>query len=559
MPLVAIAAASFVVGVYESGAAARAEHHLVESYVIAWARGDYKAMYGLLDGSSQSQLSYSEFAGYYAAAAQTATLERVIPGRASSRHGNTVDVRFRVVTREWGTLRETLQVPLSGSGSSARIHYAGTLVFPGLRPGEVLARHSRLGARGTLLADDGTPLAQGPQRTSPIPEVANEIVGTLGPIPADQRARYNAAGYPPNAKVGFDGLELIFQRRLVGRIGGTLLAGSRPLATVAPGAGATVRTTIDPTIEQAAITALGNSYAGLTVMDPRTGALLALAGIAFSDVQPPGSTMKIITSTAALQAGLTTIDTPYPVQTSATIDGYTMQNSNSEACGGTLINAFAVSCNSVFAPLGAELGGARLVSMAEKFGFDHQLPIAGVTESTIPSAATIGSALSVGSSAIGQGMVQASTLEMADVGATIAMGGRRPIPTLDYGAKPHFVHVTSGRIAAEVQQMMVAVVSYGTGTAAQIPGVEVAGKTGTAELKDTAPPTGNSGNSGSSTTTTSSSTDQAQNTDAWFVGYAPVGKARIVACALFPNAGFGGDTAAPVVREVMLAALEAHH
>jgi len=62
--------------------------------------------------------------------------------------------------------------------------------------------------------------------------------------------------------------------------------------------------------------------------------------------------MKIITSTAALQAHLVTLGTQFPVQTSATIDGYTMQNASGEACGGSLLNAFAVSCNSVFAPLG---------------------------------------------------------------------------------------------------------------------------------------------------------------------------------------------------------------
>jgi cell division protein FtsI/penicillin-binding protein 2 len=276
----------------------------------------------------------------------------------------------------------------------------------------------------------------------------------------------------------------------------------------------------------------------MTVMDPRTGALLALAGFAYSDVQPPGSTMKIITTAAALQAGIVTPSTVFQYATSADVDGYTLDNSNNEDCGGTLLNAFAVSCNSVFAPLGAQLGAQRLVGTAERFGFNQQPPIAGALPSTIPSAATIGDSLAVASSAIGQGKVQASTLEMADVGATIAMRGRRPIPTLLDGAKPRLVHVISGHVADQVQQMMVAVVAFGTGTSAQIPGVEVAGKTGTAELTDTA-----------------SSQNATQDTDAWFVGYAPVGKPRVVACALFPNAGFGGATAAPPVRAVLETAL----
>jgi penicillin-binding protein A len=102
------------------------------------------------------------------------------------------------------------------------------------------------------------------------------------------------------------------------------------------------------------------------------------------------------------------------------------------------------------------------------------------------------------------------------------------------------VHVTSRQVAHEVQQAMIAVVDYGTGTSAAIPGVTVAGKTGTAELRNT---------------TNTPGGDSASNTDAWFVGYAPVGAPRIVIGALYPSAGFGGATAAPAVRQVMIAAL----
>jgi peptidoglycan glycosyltransferase len=90
--------------------------------------------------------------------------------------------------------------------------------------------------------------------------------------------------------------------------------------------------------------------------------------------------------------------------------------------------------------------------------------------------------------------------------------------------------------------MMVAVVQFGTGTAAQIPGVRVAGKTGTAELVNTASP----------------AASLPKNTDAWFVGYAPVGAPRIVAGALFPNQGAGGATAAPAIQQVLVAGLHAH-
>jgi penicillin-binding protein A len=255
--------------------------------------------------------------------------------------------------------------------------------------------------------------------------------------------------------------------------------------------------------------------------------------------------MKIITSTAALQAGIVKLSTVFPYSTEATLDGYTLHNAGDEDCGGTLLNSFAVSCNAVFAPLGARLGGKRLLAMADRFGFNQTPTIPGVAESTIPPA-SLGSDLEVGSSAIGQGQVLATPLEMAEAGATIAMGGRRPVPTFAAGQPPRFVPVTSARVAGEVQQMMVAVVQYGTGTAAQIPGVTVAGKTGTAETAST-------------TTSSGASVANAnQLTDAWFVGYVPVGNPRIVVAALFPNQGAGGATAAPAVRQVLVAALQMH-
>ena len=525
---------------------------MVSRYVVAWGHNDIPEMYALLDRASRGAMSESRFARILDTAADTATLTSLVPGRVGNRQGNEIAVAMVVQTKLWGALHETLAVPLTGLGSGARVHFSNALLFPGLRADEHLHRHISLPPRGTLLASDGTVLAAGPDRSSPIPDVANQIVGTVGPIPRDLVAIYAARGYPAKAHVGLDGLELVFQDRLAGTAGGQLLAGHRTLASVAPLSATPVKTTISPGMERAAVAALGGQYGGMVVMNPRTGALLALAGIAYSALQPPGSTMKIITATGALQAHLAKLGTTFAYATSATIDGYTLQNANGEDCGGTLINAFAVSCNSVFAPLGAKLGAQRLVAMAERFGFNQPSSIPGAAESTIPSATSIGDDLAVGSSAIGQGLVQTTPLEMADVAATIAMGGRRPIPTLLAHQRPRFVRVTSARVAHEVQRMMVAVVEYGTGTSAQISGVQVAGKTGTAELKDTAASTTNNGS------TTPAPTSDPKNTDAWFVGYAPVGHPRFVAGALFPNQGAGGGTAAPPVREVLQAALASH-
>jgi cell division protein FtsI/penicillin-binding protein 2 len=531
---------AFVVGIVVGGSHSDAVRGVVRNYVQAWAGRDFTRMYSLLDGASQTQMNQSQFTARYADAAQTATLRDVSVIRVGDQRGGVVPVTMMARTAIFGTLRQTLLVPVDLKGPNPTVSFSSELLFPGLQPGEQLSRDVSLAPRATLLARNGTPLAQGPQRTSPIPDVASQIVGTLGPIPAAEQSLYTERGFPPDAKVGIDGLERVFQRKLAGTPGGTLKAGTRALAQTSPKPGPTVKTTIDPTIERAAVAATGSNSAGIAAMDPRTGAILALAGSAFSDLQPPGSTMKIVTTTGALEAGIVKITDTFPIQTESNVGGFILHNANGEACGGTLLNAFAVSCNSVFAPLGVKLGGPRLVSIAERFGFNQPTNIPGAAEPTIPSASKIGSDTDVGSSAIGQGQVQSTALGMTDVAATIAMGGRRPIPTLLADQPPHFAHVTSAPVAALVQRMMVAVVQFGTGTAAQISGVTVAGKTGTAEL----------GNP-------NSAANAATNTDAWFVGYAPVGSPKIVVGALFPNQGGGGAVAAPPVHDVLVAALHA--
>ncbi len=543
MPLGAVAVAAFAWGIVQATSSGQDEKQLARRYIAAWQRDDYSRMYSMLDQRSKHRLSEAAFAAAYQRAADIATLTALRRPLVGGPNGRLVPVRIIARTRIFGTLRETLQIPYSSASSGPQVRFDQRLLFPGLRAGEHLHRQVSLAPRAAIFARDGTPLAQGPDRGSPIPSVANQIAGTLGSVPAAQSGYYMAQGYPVSAKVGTDGLEEVFQPRLAGTPGGTLYAGTRVLASTRPTAGQSVTTTIDPTLEQAATAALGSNYAGILAMDPRNGGILAASGIAYSDGQPPGSTMKIITASAALQAGIVSLSTTFPIATSSTVGGYTLQNANGEACGGTFLNAFAVSCNSVFAPLGARLGGARLVSMAERFGFDQPAPFPGALPSTIPSASQIGGDLAVGSSAIGQGKVLATPLEMAEAGATIAMGGKRPQPTLKLHATPQFFGVTSRTVAGEVQRMMVAVVQFGTGTSAQIPGVQVAGKTGTAELRNTAAP-------GAST---------AANTDAWFVGYAPVGAPRIVVAALFPNQGAGGQTAAPAVQQVLVAALHAHY
>ncbi len=271
----------------------------------------------------------------------------------------------------------------------------------------------------------------------------------------------------------------------------------------------------------------------------------------------------MITLTGALQAHVATPRTVYPYATYATLDGVKLHNANGEECGGTLEHAFAVSCNSVFTPLGVKLGSARLVATAERFGFNQAPGVPGAATSTLPAAGQIQGELDIGSTAIGQGQVLATPLEMATVASTIADGGRRPQPTFDLGAPPHFVaSASSSGVAHTVRRLMIGVVTSGTGTAAAIPGVVVAGKTGTAELKTPCSSTGEStsaeaGKEGAKEGCQGSESE-ASNTDAWFAAYAPALHPRVAVCVLLVKDGAGGTTAAPVARQVIETALQAH-
>jgi cell division protein FtsI/penicillin-binding protein 2 len=302
---------------------------------------------------------------------------------------------------------------------------------------------------------------------------------------------------------------------------------------------------------------------GVVALQPATGQILAVAGIGLDSVQPPGSTFKMITLSGALAAHVASPHTVFPYATHATLDGVKLSNAGGEECGGSLELAFAVSCNSVFAPLGAKLGSARLVAMAERYGFNHDPGIEGAAESTLPAASAIQGELEIGSTAIGQGRVQASTLEMAIVAATIADGGRRPRPTFTPGPPAAGVQATTSGVAHTVRRLMTAVVRNGTGTSAAIPGVVVAGKTGTAELKTQCSSSSESESSESGSPESSSgcqgTATDASNTDAWFAAFAPALHPRIVVGVLLVKDGAGGDTAAPVARQVLEAGLHAGH
>ncbi len=543
--MMAIAGVAFVAGaIVGAGHGSSSARDLAGRFTAAWARGDYATMYSVLDPASQQAIGVTNFANDYVADDATATAESFeVAGRPRELTGGAVRVPVRVRTRLFGTLNESFTLPISNQGGTPHVVWSRHLAFPGVLGGERLTRHTTLPPRATLLARDGSVLASGPappgggQRNSPFGPAVDAVLGSLGPIPSERSMELEAQGVPPDALVGTSGLEGALDQQLRGKPGGVLLAGQRVLATATAQAAPAVRTTVSPTLQQAAVAGLGGLLGGIVIMRPSTGEILAVAGLGIDDTQPPGSTFKMITLTGVLENGIARPSSTFPFQTYATLDGVQLQNANGELCGGTLTEAFAVSCNSVFAPLGAKLGAQRLVATAESFGFNQPPEIPGAAESTIPPASHIQGDLSVGSSAIGQDAVSASVLEMTQVAATIADGGRRPHATFLLGQPPTGARVTSPSVARTVRRLMIGVVDNGTGTAAQIPGVVVAGKTGTAEL-----------------TSTGSSNDPG-NTDAWFAAFAPALHPRIAVGVMLVRDGAGGATAAPIAHDLLVTAL----
>jgi peptidoglycan glycosyltransferase len=545
LPALAILAlVAFSFGVTLGGGDSKAEQ-ATRDFAAAWEREDYAAMHRLLSAERQAAVTREGLADAYRDAAATATATRITAGDPES-DGDVVRLPVTVDTRIFGRIRGSVEL----SAPEGEIDWQPHEVFPGLAPGIALDRRTTAPARGKLVSADGVALAEGPPdaRASPIGDVAGSIAGALAaPTDADEQQALYGRGFPEDTPVGSSGLERIFERRLAGTPGGELLAGSKVIARGAARPGQTVRTTIDTRVQEAASVALAGRLGGVAALEPRTGEILALAGIAFSAPQPPGSTFKIVTATAALEARKVKLDDEFPVETAATIDGVELANANGESCGGDFASSFAHSCNSVFAPLGVEVGAQRLVEVSERFGWNEDPEIPGALPSTIPPASEIATPLEVGSTAIGQFRTLATPLQMASVAQTIANGGIRKRPTLTpQAANAAGRRVTSRAIAKTVEGLMLGVVDFGTGTLAHVDGVKVAGKTGTAELGDTR---------GDDAEAELLDGDPS-NTDAWFTSYAPAGKPRIVVAVMLVRNGAGGATAAPAAQGVLVAGLK---
>ncbi len=541
-----IALAAFGTGVVL--AAGSPEGDSAERFAAAWAAGDYSAMYAELTPEAAAAIPEEEFTDAYEDTAARATATAVEVGEPEGPEGDLVTAAVTIRTNAFGEISGTVEIPVADGA----VAWEPNLVFPGLEPGELLDRKTRAPERASILASDGTPLAEGPSsaRTSPLGVAASNVAGVMGAPKREQQEALAAEGFPKGTLIGESGLEQAFNDSLQGKPGGQLLAvpedgEPRLIVRSEPQQAEPLETTIDGELQQITTAQLGSAFGGAAVLDARTGEVRALAGLAYSSPQAPGSTFKIITTVAALEDGKVKIDDQFDVVSGASVGGRFISNAAGEFCGGSFVESFAHSCNSVFAPLGAKVGSKRLVEESELFGFNEPPALynAEITaaidppESSLPK--DLGDDLNTGVSAIGQGLVLATPLELATVSQTIANEGvRRSTPLVsDPELQPDFqeVTVTTPEIANTVRDLMVAVVNDGTGENAQLADVQVAGKTGTAE-------TGIEGGD-----------------HAWFTAFAPADDPELaVAVAVFNAGAPGGDVAAPIVAGILSSGLPAY-
>jgi peptidoglycan glycosyltransferase len=401
--------------------------------------------------------------------------------------------------------------------------------------------------RGTIVAREGTVLA------------ASSARGRSYPLGA---ALAQTVGYV-SSRYGTSGLESAYDAQLEARP-----AGNDPVTQLlqifgkAQGAarGTTLVTTIDPAIQRTLYEAL-SAYpraAGVAI-DPRTGEVLAIASVpsfdphaidadferlshdsaspllnrALDGLYPPGSTFKIVTLADALDAGVVTLDSSFDDPGFYPVGTFVVHDDESEATGHqTLAGAFALSSNVDFAQIALALGSDRWFDYAARWRLGE--PIDFTLETTrdhLPSPQSVTPSI-LAQLSFGQADLAVTPLRMALIAATIAAGGATPHPTLvRAGASaPPLANPIDAQVAGEVRDLMVDVVSRGTGRAAALPGVTVAGKTGTA-------------------------TNPAGRSHAWFVAFAPAEAPRVAVAIVVENVGYGAAYAAPIARRVLATAL----
>jgi penicillin-binding protein A len=339
-----------------------------------------------------------------------------------------------------------------------------------------------------------------------------------------------------------------------------------------------LHTTLDPPAQRLSLQLLAGRPGSVVALDPRSGAVRVMASLpdynpnqvpsqfkrlntdqsaplfnrATQGGYPPGSAMKVVTAVAAIDSGRYTPNSVVSGKSPKVVGGVPLSNCCTEGSGNygplTLTQALADSVNTVYGEVGEKLGKGTMFEYMKRFGFDSKPNIDLPRDELVPSG-VYGShgqllgqndAIDIGRVAIGQERLRVAPLQMAEVAAAVANGGKLMKPrlvdrvespegqTVDTRGPAEIDQVMKPSTAQEVTAMMEQVVKAGTGTAAQIPGVTVAGKTGTAEVAN------------------------GTSNQAWFIAFAPVPNPRVaIAVTVERTQGEGGTVAAPIAKQII--------
>jgi penicillin-binding protein A len=413
--------------------------------------------------------------------------------------------------------------------------------------------------RGRILADNGMVLARS------VPEAG----GTWSRFYPTRSLFSQAVGYSLPRQSRAAGLELSRGAELRGiQTGLSSIFG--PLSSHR--VGDDVYTTLDPQAQKVALGGLAGRAGSVVALNPQTGAIKVMIAIPGYDDNkpnpvspdsafnrstqagyPPGSTFKIVTAVAAIDSGKYTPNSTVNGKSPITVSGVPLSNDSNQSFGTIdLTTALTYSVNTVWAQVAEAVGRGTMTKYMKRFGFYAKPPLdypPGEINSSRPYSSS-GRAYppaspneDIGRIGIGQGGLQVTPLQMAMVAAAVANNGKLMVPhfadrvvdqdgrTVETIKPKVYDQVMKPTTAQEVAQMMKRVVEEGTGTPAQLGGIDVAGKTGTASI----------GVQGSNLT------------EPWFIGFAPIQNPKVAVAVTIQETqgGFGGTVAAPIAKAVI--------
>ena len=533
----------------------------IDGFIAAWSAGDWSTVASMMGGAPrvrrierwyERQLKDGEVVSFDVR--RTGTVAQPEPGDPPRTTASYTITYVSVAADAPVSLTGTLELSLDEDTDTWTVGWTRGSLWPGIDGAagfDVVVRWSR---RGEILDASGRRLAAGSgrHRRYAFGVRGGTTLGHLAPLP-----RSELKGAHPLREagdlVGASGIEEAFETRLAGQPAARLVATDRRgravevLGRAAPRPGKPVRSTLDADVQRAAEAAFGSTVGGALAVDPSTGKILAVvssspfdpnnyvgvAGIepfnrALSGLYPPGSSLKAMTAAAALDSGRVT-----PATRLTGPQEYKGVRNFESGEFGTIDFATALrhSVNTAFAQVAEKLGARRLTRYAESFGF-NQTPDTAIdaADSSFPFPKDEGDLLW---GSIGQAQVLATPLQMATIAAAIANGGVRMEPRIARSEPKSGERVIRRRTARTLTRLMEGVVEGGTGTAARISGVRVAGKTGTAEV-DVA---------------------GERRNHAWFICFAPVGAPKVAIAVVSEYGGVGGQVAAPIARSILTSVL----